>query len=176
MAPAAFWSSWADALQMIQERLPQVGRNVVDRLDGVHEAEGCIKVTVELDRQGFVGRPAWVELELGARPPPANVWAHGWPYFASSVSEYHFRETTVLRQSCPSHQAHLRSHSGGGSSNVLHGCPTRPEFTVEPELFRTLILERLRLPLAVASVVDTRGRHGPACPRSGRVAHASAGT
>ena len=82
-------------------------------------------------------------------------------------------ETTVLRQSCPSHQAHLRSH-GGGSSNVLHGCPTRPEFTVEPELFRTLILERLRLPLAVAdavcecgALVDTRGRHRAACPHSG---------
>ena len=34
-----------------------------------------MKVTVELDRQGFVGRPAWVELELGVQPPPANVWA-----------------------------------------------------------------------------------------------------
>ena len=51
-----------------------MARNVVDRLDGVQEAEGCIgelhDVTVELDRQGFVGRPAWVELELGARPHP----------------------------------------------------------------------------------------------------------
>ena len=72
MAPAAFWSSWADALQMIQENFAKWR---VDRLDGVHEAEGCIKVTVELDRQGFVGCPAWVELELGARPPPTNVWA-----------------------------------------------------------------------------------------------------
>ena len=133
----------------------------VDRLEGVQEIGGCIRelhdMTVELDRQGFVGRPAWVELELGARPPPANViepgeWAHGWQYFASSVSEHHFRESIVLRQSCPSHQAHLRSHSVGGSSNVLHGCPTRPEFTVEPELFRTLILERLRLPLAVQTL------------------------
>ena len=31
------------------------------------------------------------------------------------------------------------------------GCPTSAEFVVEPELFRTLVLERLRLPL-VSSV------------------------
>ena len=106
-----------------------MARNVVDKLDGVQEVEGCVRelhdVTVELDRQGFVGRPAWVELDLGARPPPQtslNLGSgpHGWQYFASSVSEYHFRETTVLRQSCPSHQAHLRSHSGGGSSKRTH--------------------------------------------------------
>ena len=86
MAPGAIWSSWADALPMIHERLAQVARNVVDRLDGVQETEGCTRelhdVTVELDRQGFVGRPTWVELELGARPPAANVtepgeWAYG---------------------------------------------------------------------------------------------------
>ena len=51
------------------ERLPQVARNVVDRLDGVQDAEGCIRelhdVTVELYRQGFVARHASVELELG---------------------------------------------------------------------------------------------------------------
>ena len=34
-------------------------------------------VTVELDRQGFVGRPAWVELELGARPPPSLNLGNG---------------------------------------------------------------------------------------------------
>ena len=185
MAPAAFWFSWADALQMIHERLPQVAQDVLDGLNGVREAEGCIRelrdVTVELDRHGFVGRPAWADLVVGVRPPPANAyepgeWAHGWQYFASSASEYFFRETTVLRQSCPSSQAHLRSHSRAGSSNVLHGCPTSPEFTVAPELFRTLILERLRLPLAVVDVVcecgapvDSRGRHRAACPHSGRL-------
>ena len=51
-------------LPMIHERLAQVARNVVDRLDGVQETDGCTRelhdVTVELDRQGFVGRPTWV--------------------------------------------------------------------------------------------------------------------
>ena len=47
---------------------------------------------------------------------------------------------------------------------------------MEPELVRTLVLERLRLPLAVADVVcecgaplDSRGRHRAACAQSGRL-------
>ena len=136
-----------------------MAQNVVDGLEGAQEVGGCIgelrAVSLGLDWQGFVGRPTWTLLKFGARPPPADFsepgeWSHGWQYFASSVTEHHFRKTTVLCQSCPSHQAHLRSHSGGGCFDVLHGCPIIAEFAVEPELFRTSILERLRLPLAVA--------------------------
>ena len=99
--------------------------NITDRLEGAVAVEGCLgelhEVGDHLDRQGFVGRPGWAELKLGARPLPAHTvepgeWAHGWQYHASSASEYHFRETVVLPQSNPSHQAHMRSHSGGGSS------------------------------------------------------------
>ena len=185
MAPAAFWSSWADALQMIHQRLPDVAHTIVQSLDGPREVGGCLgdlrAVTTVLDQQGFIGRPSWAELRGGCRPPPANFielgeWAHGWQFCASSVSEHHFRKTAVLAQPCPSHQAHLRSHSGGGSSNVLHGCPTKPKFAVEPDLFRNLILERLRLPLAVTDAtcecgapLDSRGRHRTACSQSGRL-------
>ena len=42
------WASWADALPMLQERLP-----VVNVLDEVREA------AAGLDLQGFVGRPQW---------------------------------------------------------------------------------------------------------------------
>ena len=41
-------------------------------------------------------------------------WHHGWQYYASCCSEYHYRETVVLAQSCAADQAHLRSHSGPG--------------------------------------------------------------
>ena len=158
MAAGAYWSSWADALAMIHQRLPRVANSITEKLEGVVAARGCLtefrEVADRLDRQGFVGCPGWGELKLGARPPPAHTvepgeWAHGWQYHASSTSEYNFRETVLLPKSSASHKAHLRSHSGGGSSNVLHGCPTSPEFRVEASLYRTLILERLRLPLAV---------------------------
>ena len=173
MAPAAHWASWADALPMLLERLPVVAQNAVNVLDGDVNVDGCLgevrQAAAGLDRQGFIGRPQWGALQMGARPPPSTdsepgEWAHGWHHYAASA----------FAQSCPSHQAHLRSHSGSGCSHVLHGCPTRPEFKIEPGLFRVLILERLPLPVTEARcecgvVLDCRGRHRAACPHSGRL-------
>ena len=49
---------------------------------------------------------------------------------------------------------------GPGSSNVLSGAPTGSEFRVCPELFRTLVVERLRLPLEVVESQCECGRPG----------------
>ena len=123
-----------------------------------HEPQGCLaELTTAcalLDRSGFVSRPGWPQLRDGERPPPPRSsepgeWQHGWQYHASSSLEYHFREAVVLAQSCSADQAHLRSHSVPGAGEVLLGAPTGPEFRVELQLFRTLVLERLRLPLNV---------------------------
>ncbi len=127
-----------------------------------------------------MGRPGWTALRDGARPhgfvAEPGEWQHGWQYFASSSLEHHFRENVVLAQSSAGNQAHLRSHSGHGSSSVLCGCPTSPEFQIQPSLFRTIVLERLRLPLQITEAVcecgawlDRCGRHRAACPRSGRL-------
>ena len=71
MASGAFWASWADALHMLHERLPQLAVTTVERLDGVHDVGGCLKelrrAADGLDRQGFVGRPSWVDLQSGGR-------------------------------------------------------------------------------------------------------------
>ena len=60
MAPAAFWSSWADALEMVHQRLPEVAHTTVESLDGPREAGRCLgelcAVTTALDQQGFIGR------------------------------------------------------------------------------------------------------------------------
>ena len=184
-APGAFWASWADALHMIDKRLPALSRTVVRELSEVAPL-GCLGALVNasdvLDRSGFVARPTWEELRAGARPPlpperaEPGEWQHGWQYHASASSELHFRETLVLAQSCPADQAHLRSHSGPASCAVLHGAPTGPEFKLAPDLFRTLVLERMRLPLQVSeahcecgSPLDVQGRHRAVCPRSGRL-------
>ena len=42
---------------------------------------------------------------------------------------------------------------GPGASDVLCGCPSKPEFRIKGGLFRIPILERLRLPLQVAEAV-----------------------
>ena len=100
--------------------------------------------TKTLDREGFTVRPEWTALRDGARPPVVlsaelGEWQHGWQYHASSASEHHFREAMVLSPACPSDQAHLRSHSGPGSSGILLGAPIGAEFRVLPEHFRTLV-------------------------------------
>ena len=183
MALAAFWASWADAIHMIDQRLPRVPRAIVGRFSG-GDAQGClgalVRATEILDRDGFMMRPSWEQLQGGKRPPSPekaepSEWQHGWQYHASSTSEFHFRETVVIAKSCAADQAHLRSHSGHCTSAVLHGAPTGLEFKVAPEHFRTLVLEKLRLPLQIVEahcecgpVLDVQGRHRAACPRSGR--------
>ena len=183
IAPGAYWASWADALPVLRDRLPAATEEILAHLIG--EPEGCLRelqtASGILDREGFVGRPSWQELRAGARPPPPltadpGEWEHGWQCYASSASEHHFRETVVLARSCPGDQAHLRSHSGPGSGAVLHGSPTDPEFQVQPLQFRTLVLERLRLPLILMEARcecggqnDIFGRHRAACPQSGRL-------
>ena len=135
MAPAAYWASWADALSMIQGRLPEIAETVTEQLYAA-EAGGCLgelqSAATVLDRSGFVGRPHWDNLRAGVRPPPENgaelgEWQHGWQYCASSSLESHFRETVVLPQSSAAHQAHLRSHSGpGGQCSAVRCSPPAP--------------------------------------------------
>ena len=48
-----------------------------------------------------------------------------------------------------SHRAHLRSHSGSNAGVALARGPITVEFTIPRHLFRTLLLERLRLPLQI---------------------------
>ena len=63
-----------------------------------------------------------------------------------------------------------------GASDALSVCPSKQEYRIEAGLFRTLILERLRLLLQVTekvcecgAMLDSTGRHGAACNRSGRL-------
>ena len=161
---------------MIAQRLPTVAAQVVANLANDQE-----EATRRLDHEGFVSRPEWTELRNGARPPQVQSsepgeWQHGWQYYASSSSEHHYRESVVPVQSSAADQAYLRSHSGPGASSVLLGCPSSCEFQIQPETFRVLALERLRLPIHVTDALcecgaplDHSGRHRGACPHSGRL-------
>ena len=105
MAPSAFWASWADALPMIADRLPQVAAHVVGAVTNEEVPTGCLgelkDAAAQLDRAGFVVRPDWAALRDGARPPVVSSaepggWQHGWQNHASSAFEHHSRETMVL--------------------------------------------------------------------------------
>eukprot|EP00973_Karenia_brevis_P002142 290284-Karenia_brevis.AAC.1 len=76
-----------------------------------------------------------------------------------------------------SDRAHLRSHAGRFAAAVMVGAPTSKDFEVEPADFRTLLLERMRLPLPLTDAVcegcgaaiDERAMHRAACSESGRL-------
>ena len=137
MAQSAFWAWWADAMPMISERLPEVANRVELQLameEPVRSLGELQEAAQSLDRCGFAARPSWAALRGGARPllclnSEPGEWQHGSQFHASSISEHHFRETMVLRQSCAADQAHLRSHSGPGSSDVLMGGPLDPSLS-----------------------------------------------
>ena len=69
LAPAAYWASWADAVTMLQERVPEATAIITRELAGI--PRGCLEELHTacgiLDREGFVGRPTWEELLAGAR-------------------------------------------------------------------------------------------------------------
>ena len=184
-AHAAYWASWADALPMIKQRTPAVANAVVEGLQQEAGAIGCIgelrESAARLDREGFWWRPGWCALSDGQRPPEPSgergEWPHGWQYWASSVSDSHFREVSLLSGQTAARRAHLRSHSGWNAGAALAHAPTAREYTVAPHLFRVLLLERLQLPLQVTEALcegchaplDVHGRHRTACPRTGRL-------
>ena len=125
---------------------------------------GCLgelpEVDDRLDRQGFVGRPGWAELKLGAHLQHTQLSQVNGPMTGST--------TSGRRWCCPPPAFSLRRR--------LLQCAPSPEFRVEAALHRTLILERLRLPLAVTEGrckcgdwVDSKGRHRAACPHAGRL-------
>ena len=103
-------------------------------------------------------------------------WAHGWQFWASSVSDTFFWKA-LLSDRTAARQAHLRSHSGRNAGAALAFAPTAPEFIIAPHLFRVLVLERLHLPLPITEAVcegcgapvDIHGHHRAACMRTGRV-------
>ena len=174
-APAAYWASWADALPMISDRNPAVADMVVHTLAlGAHGRDADAGCLVELhdaaarfDREGFWWRPSWNDLRHGKRPPvntssEPDEWQHGWQFWASSVSDTHFRKRSILSCCTAASRAHLRSHSGRNAGVALAHAPTTPELTVPPFLFRVLLLER-------GAPLDVLGRHRAACTRTGRL-------
>ena len=87
MKPVAFWASSADALPMRSNRLTTLTDQVENELGTGVGGTPCMlelsTATHTLDRSGFVDRPGWHQLRMGARPPlvassEPGEWQHGW--------------------------------------------------------------------------------------------------
>ena len=128
----------------------------------------------------FWWKPTWRSLREVSQSPRSANQVNGvtaGKYWSSSVSDSHFRKEVMLHGRTAARRAHLRSHCGFNAGAALAHCPTAPEYTTPPHLFRTLLLERLQLSLQVTearckgchALLDTLGRHRASCTRSGRV-------
>ena len=119
------------------------------------------------------------------KAPQVSQWKHGWQYWASSVSDSHFRKTTLLLGSAPPRLV----PSSGHTLATTQGPPwlTRPLPRSASSLricSRLLLLERLQLPLSIDEAVcsgsrallDPLGRHRAACTRRGRLRKRAAPT
>ena len=99
---------------------------------------------------------------------------HGWQKFASVTIQNVHRETVVWPTLSPAEQAMVRSQSGPVASVPFTAMPTSRVTRIASDLFRVLLLRRLRspLPLCVRScrcgrLLDVLGHHRAACSTGG---------
>jgi hypothetical protein len=193
-SPGAYWAAWADVLPMVQQRHPEVSDRLVGDLGlgdlamspSLREATQAGRL---LDRHGMQERPSWRDLQGGARPRAhrdsederlePGEWTKGWQYMACIALETFNREQLLLPSLRPAHQAHVRSCSGPGAGHWLLALPTRPELTMQPEIFQTALRRRLRLHLQVGPArcpgrfcnrrLDPLGDHSASCALAGNL-------
>ena len=124
--------------------------------------------------------PSWTALALGARPPPREPDDYepgaqrlGWQLEASSRVELQFRELQLMPGLSEGDRALMRSQSGSGAVVAFSTTPCTPLTRQEPQLFRVLLLRRLRLRLPFSRrfcrcgrLLDVLGHHC-ACARAG---------
>ena len=104
--------------------------------------------------------PSWEALLEGARPggSRARGTRGGWQHEAASRVERNFRDRRLMPLMSRSDQALLRSQSGPFAGMALSAAPTNALSKISPQLFRVLLLRRLRLPLPLCSRACRRGR------------------
>ena len=155
----AFWASWADSLPMIHARHREVASQFVVALE--QGAGGpCLMAAAEARRtltgvRGFEP-PSWQAVAEGARPvilPPDEYEPggarQGWQHEAASRTEEVFRDN-IFDTLSDRDRALIRSQAGPGAGVALRVAPTNRLTTIEPHLFRVVLLRRLRLPLPLS--------------------------
>ena len=179
----AFWASWADSLAMIHVRHREVASQFVVALE--QGAGGpCLMAAAEA-RRTLTGvrvfEPlSWQAVAEGARPvilPPDEYEPggvrQGWQHEAASRTEEVFRDN-IFDTLSDRDRALIRSQAGPGAGVALRVAPTNRLTTIEPHLFRVVLLRRLRLPLPLSvrscrcgRAIDIFGHHRAACSRAG---------
>lgn len=188
-APAAYWASWANTLEVLHKRVPDLAEAMLQQLvrDGgptapcLREAATCLNTLL---LQGALDLPTWAEARAGAKAPPpqhardAADLDRGWQCHACSFSETHFMEHVVLPAADGPRRALLLSQSGGPASAWLRSLPTERAKTLLPLRLQVAVRRRLRWPLPMVTrkcgrtcshEMDSLGDRAAACAHSGRL-------
>ena len=175
-ARAAYWASWADALPMINQRNSSVADMVVARLSGDGPLAGCPaeldKAAGRLEREGFWWKPSWSDLQgkqwranLGSGNMGGNIG------LLPSLTRISGRGPCWL--AVPPLVGPTSVHILVGT-RALHWRIAQQHQSSPFPTFRTLLLERLQLPLQITEAecegcqapLDPLGRHRASCTRS----------
>ena len=179
---AAYWASWGDSLEMISHRHPRVAE-MVRELNGLSislHLSSASETAVDLARLPGFEVPTWDELVAGRRPPLRNIeevepgtHGAGWQHEAAARLDWNFRERLMVTLT-ESEQALFRSQSGTAAGSAFTVAPSHFLVRIESQLFRVLLLRRLRLPLPPSSrtcrcgrLLDSFGHHRASCALAG---------
>ena len=180
---AAFWGSFADCLEMVKARHPQVAQDMMTGFRS--QRSGCLSsVTGAVNRLLEVGVhvPEWQEIADGLRPEDLGFaeWepceGRGWQRHASATVHEQHREQVVWPHLSLAERALVRSQSGPLASVPFTALPIHRISRMDPEPFRVLLLRRLRMPLPLnvracrcGRPLDVLGHHRAACSRVGEL-------
>ena len=148
------------------------------------EADGCFAVVKQCaDRLVALGAelPTWDALVAGATPdhvhatPVEEPCVHrSWQQHVSNTVEKVFQTEALWPSLDMNERALALSQSGPLAGVPFHCLPTSHATRLDSEIFRTLLLRRLRLPLPLNArvcrcgrLLDCLGHHRSACAVSG---------
>ena len=179
----AHWACWADSLRIIHQRHPEVANTMIRNLsecDGLLHFDAAAACCEELRAVGHIP-PGWRTLSTAQPqaiadrlPGVLGIPAEGWQHDASSCTEKFFCDSSVLPGCSPGERALLRSQGGALAALPDTFVPTCPLRRFDPDIFRVLLVRRLRLPLPLSShscwwgrPLDCLGHHRASCSRAG---------
>ena len=168
---------------MISQRHRAVATTIVREMSGHSTSTHLNAAARSADQlRGLRGFevPSWADLAGGLRPLPTNIeevepgwFCTGWQHEAASRLEWQHRERHLMPVLADSERALLRAQSGPAAGMSLSAVPSSPQTRIESQLFRVLLLRRLRLPLPLASrlcrcgrLLDNFGHHRASCAPS----------
>ena len=179
-AQPAYWASWADTFPVLHQ-LPSLAGTLLQSLRHPHQPPPAFQAAIDavrtLEQAGWQP-PDWHALTQPVSHPLPNpleepLASRGWQHRAV-MPIYTTCRNELLTALDPASRAMLESQTGPFASRTFTTIPSGPEFTYPPDLFRILLLRRLRLPLPLSvrhcrcrRSLDSLGDHRAACATSG---------